>query len=63
MNLFKFDRKRTLKEGPSNKINLETTKRGKFAKLVGFYLEMKKDFLVPKDTNFLLWLNVARSKR
>jgi hypothetical protein len=51
-----------LTEGPSKKINLETTKRGKLAKLAGFDLEMKKDSLVPKDTNFSLWLNVARSK-
>ena len=57
-----FVRKRTLKEGLSNKINLETTKRYKLAKLARFDLELKKDSLVPKDTNFSLWLNVARSK-
>jgi hypothetical protein len=51
-----------LKEGSSNKGILETTKRGKLAKLAGFELKMKKDSLVPKDTNFSLWLNVARSK-
>ena len=56
-----FVRKRTLKEEPSNKINLETTKRGKLAKIAGFDLEMK-DSLVLKDANFSLWLNVARSK-
>jgi hypothetical protein len=51
-----------LKEGPSNNINLETTKRDKLAKLARFDLEMKKDSLVPKDTSFSLWLNIARSK-
>ena len=40
----------------------KTSKRGKLAKLVGFELEMKKDLLVPKDTNYSLWLNVTRSK-
>jgi hypothetical protein len=51
-----------LKEGPLNKGISETTKRGKLAMLAGFDLEMKKDSLVPKDTNFSLWLNVARFK-
>ena len=47
-----FVRKRALKDGPSNKGILETTKRRKLAKLAGFELEMKKNSLVPKDTNF-----------
>jgi hypothetical protein len=53
-----------LKQGfeSSKKETMETTKRGKLAKLAGFELEAKKDSLVPKDTNFSLWLNVARSK-
>ena len=62
MNFILFARKRTLKEGPSNKKKSETTKMGKLAKLAEFDLEMKKDSLVPKDTNFSLWLNVTRSK-
>ncbi len=36
----------------TKKESMETTKRGKLAKLAGFELEMKKDSLVPKDTNF-----------
>ena len=54
-----------VRQGDENpkKESLETTKRGKLAKLVGFELEAKKDSLVPKDdTIFSLWLNVARSK-
>ena len=46
----------------TKKESMETTKRGKLANLADFELEMKKDSLVPKDTIFSLWLNVARSK-
>ncbi len=58
-------RKRVMVESKvenTKKESMETTKRGKLAKLAGFELEMKKDSLVLKDTNFSLWLNVARSK-
>ncbi len=38
----------------TKKESIETTKRGKLAKLAGFELEMKKDSQVPKDTIFSL---------
>jgi hypothetical protein len=38
------------------------TKRAKLASLAGFDVEVKLSQYVPKDTNFSLWLNVARSK-
>ncbi len=38
------------------------TKRAKLASLAGFDAEVKHNQHVPKDTNFSLWLNVARSK-
>ena len=38
------------------------TKRAKLAILAGFDVEVKLSQYVPKDTNFSLWLNVARSK-
>jgi len=44
------------------KEHYKTSRKGNLAKLAGFELEMKKDSLVPKDTDFSLWLNVARSK-
>ena len=47
-----FARKRSLKEAPSNKRTLETTKGEKLTKLARFDLEMKKDSIVPKDRNF-----------
>ena len=39
-----------------------TTKRGSLARLAGFEVETKNSQKVPADTNFSLWLNVARSK-
>ena len=42
--------------------SIETTNRAKLAKLAGFEIEQKLSQYVPKDTNFSLWLNVARSK-
>ncbi len=36
----------------TKKQSMETTKRGKLAKLSGFELEMKKDSFVPKDAIF-----------
>ncbi len=41
---------------------IDTSKRGKLAKLARFEREMKKDLLVPKGTIFPVWLNVAISK-
>ena len=38
------------------------TKRAKLASLAGFDDEVKLSQYVPKETNFSLWLNVARSK-
>jgi hypothetical protein len=38
------------------------TKRAKLASLAGFDVEVKLSQYVPKDTNFSLYLNVARSK-
>ncbi len=38
------------------------TKRAKLASLAGFDVEVKLSQYVPKDTNFSLWLNVAKSK-
>ena len=38
------------------------TKRAKLASLAGFDVEVKLGQYVPKDTNFSLYLNVARSK-
>ena len=38
------------------------TKRANLASLVGFDVEVKLSQYVPKDTNFSLYLNVARSK-
>ena len=38
------------------------TKRAKLASLAGFDVDVKHSQYVPKDTKFLLWLNVARSK-
>ncbi len=38
------------------------TKMAKLASLAGFDVEVKLSQYVPKDTNFSLWLNVARSK-
>ena len=38
------------------------TKRAKLASLAGFDVEVKLNQYVPKDTNFSLYLNVARSK-
>ena len=45
-------------EGPA----ITYTKRAKLASLAGFDVEVKLSQYVPKDTNFSLWLNVARSK-
>jgi len=45
-------------EGPV----INYTKRAKLACLVGFDVEVKLSQYVPKDTDFLLWLNVAKSK-
>ena len=42
--------------------SIEKTNRAKLAKLAGFEIEQKLSQYVPKDTNFSLWLNVARSK-
>ena len=39
------------------------SKRAKLAPLAGYEVEIKNRVKVPKDTNFSLWLNVARSKR
>jgi hypothetical protein len=36
------------------------TKRARLASLTGFDVEVKLNQYVPKDTNFSLWLNVAR---
>ena len=38
------------------------TKRAKLASLAVFDVEENLSQYVPKDTNFSLWLNVARSK-
>ncbi len=38
------------------------TKRAKLASLARFDVEVKLSQYVPKDTNFSLYLNVARSK-
>ncbi len=38
----------------TKKESIDTTKRGKLAKLAGFQLGMKKDSLVPKETKFSL---------
>jgi hypothetical protein len=56
--------------GTINKVILEKiegqvvtyTKRAKLASLAGFDVEVKLSQYVPKDTNFSLYLNVARSK-
>ncbi len=37
-------------------------KRARLASLAGFDVEVKLSQYVPKDANFSLWLNVARSK-
>ena len=45
-------------EGPV----INYTKRAKLASLAGFDVEVKLSQCVPKDKNFSLWLNFARSK-
>ncbi len=37
-------------------------KRAKLASLAGFDVDVKLTQYVPKDTNFSIWLKVARSK-
>ena len=39
------------------------SKRAKLAALAGYETDVKNSVRVPKDTNFSLGLNVARSKR
>jgi hypothetical protein len=61
--LFFYIRKR-LKHVPetSKKETMETTKRGKLAKLAGFELEAKKYSFVPKDTKIFLMVKCCNIK-
>ena len=43
------------------KEKIEVTKKAKLAILAGFDTEVKNGREVPKDSNFSLWLNVAKS--
>lgn len=43
------------------KEKIEVTKKAKLAILAGFETEIKNGREVPKDSNFSLWLNVAKS--
>ena len=49
-------------DGNDEEAMITYTKRAKLASLAGFDVEVKLSQYVPKDTNFSLWLNVARSK-
>jgi hypothetical protein len=51
-----------LKVASKEEKDIEFTKRAKLAELAGLPTEVKKAQRVPKDTNFSLWLNVARSR-
>ena len=54
--------RRKPEDGENEEPMITYTKRAKLASLAGFDLEVKLSQYVPKDTNFSLWLNVARSK-
>lgn len=67
MNIKKFDfiyffRSSKLETSISEpKEKIEVTKKAKLAILAGFETEIKNGREVPKDSNFSLWLNVAKS--
>jgi hypothetical protein len=54
--------KRKPEDGENEEPIITYTKRAKLASLAGFDVEVKLSQYVPKDTNFSLWLNVARKK-
>ena len=53
---------RNPEDGENEEPMITYTKRAKLTSLAGFDVEVKLSQYVPKDTNFSLWLNVARSK-
>jgi hypothetical protein len=54
--------RRKLEDRENEEPIITYTKRAKLASLARFDVEVKLSQYVPKDTNFSLWLNVARSK-
>jgi hypothetical protein len=50
-------------EGVNEAVQVVISKRAKLAALSGYETKDKNAVKVPKDTNFSLWLNVARSNR
>jgi hypothetical protein len=52
--------RRTPEDGENEEHIITYTKRAKLASLAGIDVEVKLSQYVPKDTNFSLWLNVAK---